>query len=370
METENNLINEIKEYFMVYITINTVNRHFYVGVHKTLNPKSFDGYLGCGVNINNPKSYKYSKTIFQLAVNKYGIDKFKRFPLKIFTTLEEALEEEKRIVTDKFIQRRDVYNMVPGGGYHESKITYQYDLDGNFIKKWNSVMIASLQNGVSNVSISRAILDKTMSAGYLWTDYEIEKLDISQFTIGHQNKKFVYLYNDKGEFIREFESKSLCAKYIDCLESDVYKSCKAGYMCKNHYVSEKYEKNFSIAKTMDFKQKTVHQYTLDGDYVTSYNFIKDGAKAVGIKNPSQITQSIKLGQQSGGFQWSFDKVDKMKKYTNISKPRKVGQYDNSGKCIKIYDSISKCVIDFPCCTKVLYGQRKTTKGYIFKFVDD
>lgn len=35
---------------IVYLTINTINRHIYVGKHATKDPDVFDGYIGCGVN--------------------------------------------------------------------------------------------------------------------------------------------------------------------------------------------------------------------------------------------------------------------------------------------------------------------------------
>ena len=63
--------------WIVYLTVNTVNNKTYIGVHKT-DRDDFDGYIGCGVNINRPATYKKSKTPFQYAVNKYGIDKFIR----------------------------------------------------------------------------------------------------------------------------------------------------------------------------------------------------------------------------------------------------------------------------------------------------
>lgn len=42
---KNNLPN-VK--YIVYLTINTVNKMIYVGIHATENPLGFDQYLGCG----------------------------------------------------------------------------------------------------------------------------------------------------------------------------------------------------------------------------------------------------------------------------------------------------------------------------------
>lgn len=99
----------------MYITTCIANCKVYIGYHKTANPEKFDGYLGCGVYIHRPSSYKKSNTPFQYAVNKYGVDKFKRCVLKVFETEEEAKALEAEIVDLNFIRRKDTYNIKLGG---------------------------------------------------------------------------------------------------------------------------------------------------------------------------------------------------------------------------------------------------------------
>jgi hypothetical protein len=77
--------------YIVYLTTNIINNYIYVGVHKTDSIDKFDGYLGCGVYTNSPKSYNCQETAFQCAVAKYGPKNFKRKTLKVFETLEQAL---------------------------------------------------------------------------------------------------------------------------------------------------------------------------------------------------------------------------------------------------------------------------------------
>lgn len=101
--------------YIVYLTVCTVNTKIYIGIHETIDPETFDGYIGCGVNINRPSSYKKSKTPFQYAVNKYGIDKFKRLTLRVFDTRKEASDLESILVNEDFIKRKDTYNIKLGG---------------------------------------------------------------------------------------------------------------------------------------------------------------------------------------------------------------------------------------------------------------
>ena len=48
--------------YIVYCTVNIVNNKIYVGVHKTKDASKFDGYIGNGVYVSQPYTYKYSKT--------------------------------------------------------------------------------------------------------------------------------------------------------------------------------------------------------------------------------------------------------------------------------------------------------------------
>ena len=88
--------------YIVYLTtnlkskINGINR-IYCGVHQTEDPSIFDGYIGCGVYINQSSTYMYPKTPFQCAVKKYGTQSFKREILFVYDTEKEAYKKEEEL---------------------------------------------------------------------------------------------------------------------------------------------------------------------------------------------------------------------------------------------------------------------------------
>lgn len=182
--------------YIVYLTTNVVNKKIYIGVHKTETPYDFDGYLGNGVKVTDRSTYRYSKTPFEAAVNKYGPDKFIRKTLKVFDTLEDALDLERWLVDEEFVSRKDTYNITLGGGIPPVKVKtiYQYTLEGNFIKEWPSITEASLEYKCSSSCIGKAIFDRTPSLGYLWTDYKYESINPKEFKID-ENKTKCYLYD-------------------------------------------------------------------------------------------------------------------------------------------------------------------------------
>lgn len=85
---------------IVYKITNLSNNKIYIGVHKTNNVD--DGYVGSG------------KVILK-AIEKYGIENFNKEILYDFNTYQEALDKEKEIVDDEFLQRKDTYNLRRGG---------------------------------------------------------------------------------------------------------------------------------------------------------------------------------------------------------------------------------------------------------------
>lgn len=166
--------------YIVYITICTANNKFYIGVHQTENPEVFDGYIGCGVRVNVPNSYKKSKTPFQYAVNKYGVDAFKRITLRVFENKEDAFMLESQLVDEEFIKRPDTYNIKLGGegGCPETlkRKVYMYDLSGVFVREFDTVYECNkffYPNAKSGGHIPRAI-----KLGHIINNYQFsyEKL--------------------------------------------------------------------------------------------------------------------------------------------------------------------------------------------------
>ncbi len=87
--------------YYVYKITNIVNNKIYIGVHKSDSIQS-DQYLGSGKILN-------------VAVIKYGRDKFKRDILYEFENKQSAYAMQKLIVDKQFVKRKDTYNIKQGG---------------------------------------------------------------------------------------------------------------------------------------------------------------------------------------------------------------------------------------------------------------
>jgi len=86
--------------YTIYKITNIINNKIYVGKHQTNDLN--DDYMGSGKRLKQ-------------AINKYGIENFKKEILFIFYTEEEMNRKEAEIVTEEFCLRNDTYNICVGG---------------------------------------------------------------------------------------------------------------------------------------------------------------------------------------------------------------------------------------------------------------
>ena len=357
--------------YIVYLTTNTKNGKVYVGVHKTEDSNKFDGYLGCGVNINKPSSIFNPSTPFHYAVKKYGFNAFKRVTIKEFENIQDALDLESYIVDENFIKRNDTYNITLGGGLPPllNKITYQYSLDGIFIKEWNSIVEAAKTFNVSESSISKAIIYKKTSANYLWSDCKVSCLNFYDFNI-YNPKIIVYKYNYLGEFEDSYESMSECAKKLDSNLSNVQRAIKLGIKVKGFYLSDKLTSLYEKPKS-DRLTGMIHQYNLDGTYIQSFNSIKEAEKSLGFSLKG-VNNAIKINNSFyKNYLWRRGvKLDSVEPYKiPISKARKIGQYTMKGTLIKVFDTLRACKKEFPNVSRVLNGSANHCHNYTFKYIE-
>ena len=210
--------------YIVYQTVNKVNNKIYIGVHSTVDPNKFDGYIGCGVDIFRPATYQNPKTPFQFAVRKYGVKNFVRSIISTFDNEEDAYNLEALLVNEDFVRRDDVYNLALGGKFHEQcanpkKEIHMYDLDGNYIRSFDSINEAALTinpNAKNGSHISRAI-----KCGYVYQEHQwsYEKVPYMKKVKARKPKSFntinspkVGRYDTKGNLLETFENLTACRK--------------------------------------------------------------------------------------------------------------------------------------------------------------
>lgn len=359
---------------IVYLTINIKNRKIYVGVHGADTDSVFDGYIGNGINIYQPSTNKFPKTIFQKAVKKYGFDAFQRITLFRCETPEEAYEIESVIVNEDFLQRKDVYNMKLGGIVSPdcSKDIHRYDLNGNYLQSWKSIETAAKELGCSGMSISYAHSHKAISFNSLWSEEKFDILDTTEYDTKIQDR-VIYKYDKNGKYLSYYKNASELAKELQCARESVRTAVYTGNQCKGYYVSydklEKFEVKEKIKRGIEDK---VYQYDLKGNFIQEFDNCNQASSILNIDKKS-LQSKLSTGNTYKGFQWSYEKHDNLydiEKQSKSSSPKKIDQFTLDGQFIKTWETFSECRVHFPNVGKVLRGITKKCKGFTFKYNDE
>ena len=361
--------------YIVYLTtnkkskINGLNR-IYIGVHETQDPNHFDGYLGCGVHINQPSTYMYPKTPFQYAVKKYGVKAFERTTLFIYDNKDDAYKKEEEIVSIDFLKNSHVYNACLGGiHYCMYKPLYQFDLKGNLQKKWEFSKDAYDFYNLPKEKFQYAIYDKHLLLNSLWSTSD--KIDISEYSTkvwGEPN--VTHLYDKNGKWIKEFFSRKECGNYIGINESVISKAIKQISLIDDKY----YVSDFLVD---EFKPKAKKQYSKTTIYVYDSNSNLIG-KGIG-KQIMPIIQEYSWSTIIDCFRYkqgwykeyylSIDKINQVPERT-IGRHIKVDIYDKYGNYIETLGTIKevreKYNVPSSKIKNIEMGDRYF-KNYIFKY---
>lgn len=353
--------------YVVYQTINLINLKIYIGVHKTEDPDVFDGYIGCGIKINNPSSYMNPTTPLQFAVKKYGTKNFKRTILKIFDNPEDAYKLEQELVNHEFIKRDNVYNVKLGGegGCSNYVRVYQYSPEGKLLKVWDSMLQASEFIGVSHTAILNAIKYKGSCKKYFWTKEKV--LDFKDFTL--YTGSLCYKYDRNGKYLDTYNSLIEAAKDNNQPIQSIQRAVKGGYKVGDCYYNTKLLELYKGKDKISLKNKPLYVYTLSGEYVTCLNSIEEIRQYFNLKSTSSITTAIRTERQYKNYQLSLEKVEKMNPIVDKRNTKKtVVCYTEGGELVEEFDSITKACEKYGTgVQKVLRGSQRLCKGYVFKY---
>ena len=355
--------------YIVYLTTNLINQKIYIGVHKTENPNKFDGYLGDGVYTNSPKTYNIRQTPFHCAVAKYGPRNFNRKTLRVFDSLEDALDLETWLVTRSFIERTDTYNITLGGGIPPTlnKHIYQYDLKGNYIKEWESIKTITDFYKVNKDRVRMVINDKRSFEQSYWSEEKFNILDVSDYRPSSRGS--IRQYTTDGVFLKSFKNTTEAAKALNIDRRKITNAIYGKYAAEGYWFLKEGE---TIEEYLDGsikKEKPIYQYDLSGNLLETYDNISKVKKVFKI-NKNDLIRAIKNNDKLSDFYWSYNK------YTNILLenpeiqnriPKKVYQYTLEGDFVKEWDSINSCKKEFPSVLQVCLGKRNHCKKFKFSF---
>lgn len=204
----------------IYLITNKINGKKYVG-------QSTDILYRWGQHISYINKLRH-KSLLKSAFQHYGIDNF-NFEIIEICSPEELDDKEKYYInkynTYYLAKNSNGYNMTLGGngqnGYGKS--VKQYDLDGNFIRIYNTIIEAALDTGVKDSSIVNCCAKRrNCCGGYMWCYADEEIVQPCK-----RRGKRVCQYDLQGNYIRTFNSAAEAGRCVNRERMQISQCCRS-----------------------------------------------------------------------------------------------------------------------------------------------
>lgn len=316
-------------------------------------------YIGSAINIRSrmrthlwtlAKQSHHNHTM-QNAYNKYTVSQMK------FEILEECAKQDLRTREGYYIKLLkpdmnhilDPVELTRDGTFkqrisaakkkyyetHEVKNkikVYQYSINGEFIAEFNSITEAAQKFNIGPQTIIKICKLKTgTSGGYQW---RYEKLNSIDRFVRKPGVKPILQISKDGKIIHIWKTQIEIENTLGFNRKFISVACESGELFNDFYWKKGESKRDLKKKKPKFIPGVpVHQYSLDGTYIRSFNSAKEAERNTGI-NCSTISQTCRsdtINKSAGGFLWSTIKYDiypdKYQNFSNKAKIKKVWIFD-------------------------------------------
>ena len=280
----------------IYKYTNKINGKVYIGQTKNTVKRRASGggsgYQGC--------------IHFYNAIKKYGWNNFECEILQDNISSQEEANELEIYYIEKYQSANDKYgyNITFGGNdtSHQEITVYKYNLQGNYICSYDSILDAANDVNCCCSRIGFASKHPQMSAaGFLWSREKYDKIP----SYNKETQLYpVYQYDLYGNYIGEYKNAYEAGiQFEEWASHRIIKHCKSekgecfGYQWR-YYKKDNIGKNGGVSKI-------VYQYDLDGNYIQKYLSAAEAARKYNVDKHAISHCCRGLTKKSCGFLWSY-----------------------------------------------------------------
>jgi hypothetical protein len=270
-------------------------------------------------------------------------------------------------------------NLTDGGGDTGAQLkkrVFKYDQFGNYIGEYESIADAGIEHNINSTNIGHAVDQriKNTCCNYYWFSSK-EKANVFEFKISMRNNLSILQYSLNGNFIREFKNKREVENSLKMgrgllcrvLQTNGLKS-SGGYLW--FYKGNVPEK---IIKHTILHTKKISQYDLDGNFIESYDSIKEASKITNISDVNIISCAKGKYSRAGNYMWRYG--NNLFGKIAAQKPKHYGipilKYDLNNKLICEYASITEAVkeneLTWGIIKSHLNNGKKTKNNFVWKY---
>lgn len=365
-------------YGFIYVTTNLVNGKMYVGQKKIKGKhKNWKEYLGSG-------------TVFRRAIEKHGVENFKRVIIDIAFNKQE-LDSLEKYYTYLFdvVDSPSWYNLCYGGrsnsGYkytEEQRKALSERTSGKNNPMYGMSRELSPNYGKHHSEETKrkmreaALGEKNHNYGIKLSDEWRIKIKKAQYGIKKTGRKEVNQYDLKGRFIKHFISAAEASRETGVSHSHICAVCRNELTQAGGFIwtyGEPVEQIDVKELSRKYKQTVkIKQYNLDANLICIYDNAKEASRITGI-DVSQIHQCCQGKQkQASGYLWAYFDDEITSKYINPNK-KTINQYKDD-MFIATWDSATGIFNALgihetniiACCRK----RQKTSHGFKWFYADD
>ena len=159
-----------------------------------------------------------------------------------------------------------------------------------------------------------------------------------------------YMYNESGDYVREFDSYESAAKYLEVQSSSIRRAVVYKYCIKNYYFTNIKVEKVNIKEFNTNKKIKVFRYLKTGEYDTEFESYNEAARNSN-SSPSNIRSATILGycvKDSYYFSFIQNKSYDKARYIQI-KTRKVYKYNQNGNFLEEFEEQLKAEQKNPNC---------------------
>lgn len=168
-----------------------------------------------------------------------------------------------------------------------------------------------------------------------------------------------------GEYIKTFDSVDNAAKEVGGNPPNISLVAGGKRKSAHGYIWSfvKLEKVKPLKRIGVTNPKPIHQYSLEGDYIRTFESVSEAATSVGGKASNLCVICNGKHVSSHGYIWSYEKLPK------INSPKIIYQYSKSGDFIRKYRSLKEAANSTNLCKSTISsacnGHRKSAGGYVW-----
>lgn len=273
------------------------------GIYQVRNKVNNKIYIGQSIDIERRwGQHRYGKgsLILRNAIKKHGIDNFefsileeveftnKPETVELLTELEQKWFDLKEPYNDGYnIDKTSKPNLTTGRNEHFgdkiSKIKIennhcgkhinQFDLSGNFIKRWKSAAQVERALGYHAENISACCLKKQKSSNnYIWR-FEGELLPNNDIIAANKSKRMseVRQYNLRGELLNTFKNVKDASQQTSFNESGIRQCCSGHIKTAYNYIWKFKNEELILLNHIDRKDYPIKQLSLNGELIMRWD---------------------------------------------------------------------------------------------------